>query len=68
MKIDYGNVLDNNGRYEIDGYKYGYRPAQKSGAMLRLILLALGTRAKRVSFVGFDGFNKEFSNAHAIRI
>lgn len=65
MKIDYGTVLDKNGRYEIDGYKYGYRPAQKSGAMLRLILLALGTRAKKVSFVGFDGFNKEFSNAHA---
>jgi|SaaInlStandDraft_1057018.scaffolds.fasta_scaffold43038_2 hypothetical protein len=54
MKIDYSN-LEN----------YGYRPAQKSGAVLRLILLALSTRARRVFFVGFDGFNKEFTNKHA---
>lgn len=41
------------------------RPAQKSGAMFRLILLALQTYARNIYFVGFDGFNKDFSNAHA---
>ena len=41
------------------------RPALKSGAMFRLIALALQTEAKQIHFVGFDGFNKEFSNRHA---
>ena len=49
----------------IDMGDFFYQPAQKSGAVLRLILLALVTNAKNIYFVGFDGFNKEFSNAHA---
>lgn len=64
MNIDYG-LTSTNERYTIDGRKYGYRPAQKSGAVFRLILLAMATRARKIYFVGFDGFNKEFSNAHA---
>lgn len=64
MNIDYG-LTSTDQRYTIDGRKYGYRPAQKSGAVFRLILLAMATRAKKIFFVGFDGFNKEFSNAHA---
>lgn len=41
------------------------RPALKSGVMFRLILLALATKASDILFVGFDGFNKDFSNIHA---
>lgn len=40
-------------------------PGSKSGAMFRLIQLALALEAKNVWFAGFDGFNKEFSNKHA---
>jgi hypothetical protein len=49
----------------IDMGEWFYQPAQKSGAMLRLILLSLVTNAKNIYFVGFDGFNREFSNIHA---
>tara|TARA_B110000459_G_scaffold192195_1_gene229122 strand:+ start:1156 stop:1860 length:705 start_codon:yes stop_codon:yes gene_type:complete len=50
----------------IDLGEVQYNPAQKSGATFRMILLAMqATRARKVNFVGFDGFNKEFSNAHA---
>ncbi len=65
MHIDYGNLFDREERYTIDGYKYSYRPAQKAGAILRLIMLALATKARKIYFVGFDGFNKEFTNIHA---
>jgi hypothetical protein len=65
MDIDYSNLFETKSRYTLDGYKYSYRPAQKSGAILRLIILALSTRARKVYFVGFDGFNKDFSNKHA---
>lgn len=37
----------------------------KSGAVFRLILLALTTEASNIYFVGFDGFNEDFSNVHA---
>lgn len=40
-------------------------PGSKSGAMFRLIQLALQMRAQQIWFAGFDGFNKDFSNAHA---
>lgn len=40
-------------------------PATKSGAMFRLIQLALGVGAEKVMFIGFDGFNKDFTNKHA---
>ena len=49
----------------IDMGEWFYQPAQKSGAVLRLILLAQVTNAKNIYFVGFDGFNKSFSNKHA---
>lgn len=39
--------------------------ARKAGAAFRLIQLALMTEAKNIYFVGFDGFNKEFTNKHA---
>lgn len=39
--------------------------AQKAGATFRLIQLALMSNASYINFVGFDGFNKEFSNIHA---
>ncbi len=42
-----------------------YSVAQKAGATFRLIQLALMTNASYINFVGFDGFNKEFSNIHA---
>lgn len=51
MKIDIGEIT--------------YSPGQKSGAVLRLIMLALATHAKNIYFVGFDGFNKNFSNVHS---
>lgn len=51
MNIDIGQVV--------------YSEGQKSGAVLRLIMLALATNAKNIYFVGFDGFNRNFSNAHA---
>ena len=47
---------------KIEGYE---GPGLKSGAMFRLILLALATEASDIYFVGFDGFNKDFSNIHA---
>ena len=40
-------------------------PKQKSGAIFRLIQLALMMEARNIYFAGFDGFNKEFSNIHA---
>ena len=42
-----------------------YSHAQKAGATFRLIQLALMTNASYINFVGFDGFNKDFSNVHA---
>ena len=39
--------------------------AAKSGAVFRLINLALQSEAKTIYFVGFDGFNKDFTNKHA---
>ena len=42
-----------------------YSVAQKAGATFRLIQLALMSNASYINFVGFDGFNKEFSNIHA---
>ena len=65
MHIDYGGLFEMKERYTVDGFKYGYRPAQKSGAILRLLMLALSTRARNIYFVGFDGFNEDFSNKHA---
>lgn len=49
----------------IDIGEIQYSQGQKSGAVLRLIMLALATKAKNIYFVGFDGFDKSFSNAHA---
>jgi len=40
-------------------------PKTLSGITFRLINLALLTKAKNIYFVGFDGWNKEFSNIHA---
>ena len=40
-------------------------PKTLSGITFRLINLALLTEAKQIYFVGFDGWNKEFSNMHA---
>lgn len=51
MHIDLGTIKDT--------------PASKSGAVFRLILLASTTKARNIYFVGFDGFNKDFSNCHA---
>lgn len=42
-----------------------YSVAQKAGATFRLIQLALMTNASYINFIGFDGFNKKFSNIHA---
>lgn len=60
----------NSMNYDIYNMNIGigqieYTPAQKSGAVLRLICLALNTGAKNIYFVGYDGFDKEFSNVHA---
>ena len=49
----------------IDMGEIFHSPAQKSGAVFRLILLASITNARNIYFVGFDGFNKGFTNAHA---
>ena len=38
---------------------------RKAGVTGRLIQLAMYTDASKIYFVGFDGFNKEFSNRHA---
>lgn len=38
---------------------------QKAGAAFRLIQLAMITEASKINFVGFDGFNKQFTNKHA---
>lgn len=62
MNIDYSGVFQPTDRWKPG---YGYRPAQKSGATFRLILLALATNARNIYFIGFDGFNREFSNKHA---
>lgn len=37
----------------------------KAGAAFRLIQLAMITEASKINFVGFDGFNEQFSNQHA---
>jgi len=60
QKVDFGIPGMN-----IDIGQVKYSEGQKSGAVLRLIMLALATNAKNIYFVGFDGFNKAFSNAHA---
>lgn len=39
--------------------------SMRAGSALRLILLAMQTRAKEILFVGFDGHTKEFDNPHA---
>ena len=65
MNVDYSTLFTSERTYNYGGAMYSYRPAQKSGAVLRLIILALATRAKKIYFVGFDGFNKDFSNKHA---
>jgi hypothetical protein len=49
----------------IDIGRIEYSLGQKSGAVLRLVKLALGTKARNIYFVGYDGFTKDFSNAHA---
>ena len=41
------------------------RECQKSGATFRLIQLALESNASYINYVGFDGFDKEFTNKHA---
>lgn len=53
------------GMNAIDIREIEYSEGRRSGAILRLIMLALTTKAKNIYFVGFDGFNKSFSNAHA---
>ena len=50
---------------DIDIGQIEYTLAQKSGAVLRLLCLALVTGAKNIYFVGYDGFDKRFSNIHA---
>jgi hypothetical protein len=40
-------------------------PAAYSGVGFRLIMFALEQEFSKIYFVGFDGFNKEFSNVHA---
>lgn len=40
-------------------------PAAFSGATFRMIATALHTEASQIYFVGFDGWNKDFSNVHA---
>lgn len=40
-------------------------PAAFSGATFRMIATALHTEASQIYFVGFDGWNKNFSNVHA---
>ena len=50
---------------DIPYYDTKYSQAQKAGATFRLIQLALMTNASYINFVGFDGFNKDFSNVHA---
>lgn len=40
-------------------------PAAFSGATFRMIATALHSKAKNIYFVGFDGWNKDFSNVHA---
>lgn len=40
-------------------------PAIRAGIAFRLILLAMQSAAREILFVGFDGYNSEFSNQHA---
>ena len=40
-------------------------PAALSGATFRMIATALHLKAKTIYFVGFDGWNRDFSNIHA---
>lgn len=51
----------------IDIGDAGYpNPAHKAGAAFRLIFLAAQyTKARKIKFVGFDGFNFSFTNRHA---
>lgn len=42
-----------------------HKDGKKAGAAFRLIQLAMITEASKINFVGFDGFNKEFTNIHA---
>ena len=50
---------------DIDTILHMHSPGLKSGAAFRLIMLALNTEASNIYFVGFDGFNREFTNKHA---
>ena len=52
-------------KMKIENEEVEYSLGQKAGAVLRLILLALTTKAKNIYFVGLDGFNESFSNTHA---
>ena len=65
IDIGYRDLWVKQASYEYDGFRYQARPAQKSGAIFRLIILAIATKAKKIYFVGFDGFNKNFTNKHA---
>lgn len=50
---------------DIPFYDHLHQDGQKAGAAFRLIQLAMITEASKINFVGFDGFNKEFTNKHA---
>lgn len=52
-------------RFDVPSIENYDGPGLKSGAMFRLIILGLLTKAAKILFVGFDGFNKSFSNTHA---
>ncbi len=64
--IKFDNSINHNiYKMDINIGQIEYTLAQKSGAVLRLLCLALATYAKNIYFVGYDGFDKEFSNIHA---
>lgn len=50
---------------DIDTILPMHSPGLKSGAAFRLIMLALNTEASNIYFIGFDGFNRKFTNKHA---
>ncbi len=52
-------------KMRIENEEVEYSLGQKAGAALRLILLALTTKARNIYFVGLDGFDESFSNTHA---
>jgi hypothetical protein len=64
--IKFANSVNYNiYKMDIDIGQIQYTLAQKSGAVLRLLCLALVTGAKNIYFVGYDGFDKDFTNVHA---